>query len=62
MVIEKDVDLVKEQLQYAVKQLVDWSRENDMVLNASKSKVMIFGNTCCCCCPLILPIRRKVAP
>jgi len=45
VVIEKDVDLVKEHLQYAVKQLVDWSRENDMVLNASKTKVMIFGNT-----------------
>ena len=35
--IEKDVDSVREQLHYAVGQLVDWSRENDMVLNASKT-------------------------
>jgi len=36
---------VKEQLQHAVRRLIDWSRENDMVLNASKTKVMLFGNT-----------------
>ena len=45
VVTEKDVESVKEQLKYAIKQLIDWSRENDMVLNASKTKVMIFGNT-----------------
>jgi len=43
--VEKDLELVKEKLKYAVKRLIDWSRENDMVLNVSKTKVMLFGNT-----------------
>ena len=33
--VENDVESVKEQLQHAVRRLIDWSRENDMVLNAS---------------------------
>jgi len=36
---------VEKQLQHAVRWLVDWSREHDIVLNASKTKVMLFGNT-----------------
>ena len=40
-----NVESVKKQLQHAVRRLIDWSRENDMALNAPKTKVMLFGNT-----------------
>ena len=32
------------------------------LLRGTLSNALIYGPICCCCCPLILPIRRKVAP
>jgi len=40
-----DIDTVNEQLQTAVDQLVDWSKEENMMLNVSKTKVMMFGDS-----------------
>jgi len=40
-----DIDAVNEQLQTAVDQLVDWSKQENMMLNVSKTKVMIFGDS-----------------
>ena len=40
-----DIDAVKEQLQTAVDQLVDWSKQENMMLNVSKTKVMMFGDS-----------------
>jgi len=37
-----DIDAVNEQLQTAVDQLVEWSKQENMMLNVSKTKVMIL--------------------
>jgi len=41
-----DMESVMDQLQNSADQLMSWAKCNDMELNVSKTKVMIFGDNC----------------
>jgi len=43
--VAEDMQCVVGKLQSAADQLAEWSKDADMVLNAAKTKVMIFGNS-----------------
>ena len=43
--VDSDVLRITKLLQQAVDELVNWSRRWGMVLNVSKTKVMLFGNS-----------------
>lgn len=42
--VDSDMLLITKELQQSVDELVSWSRKWGMVLNVSKTKVMLFGN------------------
>ena len=42
--VHSDVQLITEELQYAVDKMIDWPQRCGMVLNAVKTKVMLFGD------------------
>ena len=41
--VSNDIDDVVDKLQSAADQLVNWAKDEDMILNAEKTKVMTLG-------------------
>ena len=42
--VEKDINAVEESLQNTTNKLIQWAQKEGMIINAEKTKVMVFGD------------------